>query len=149
MARTQYQEVMEAISAGNEALEQVAEVERDLSSAKGWGWFDLFSDGGLLTALVKHSKLDKAQEAMNRLNYTVNRFNSELSDIHISNNVGSITMSTGMQLADWFFDGLLVDSITLSRISDSQREVETLNNDIKHAMDRLYYLKGVLEKQGY
>ena len=149
MARTQYQEVMEAIAAGNEALEQVAEVERNLSSAKGWGWLDLFSDGGLLTALVKHSKLDKAQEAMNRLNYTVNRFNSELSDIHISNNVGSITMSTGMQLADWFFDGLLVDGLALSRIGDSQREVEALKNDIKHAMDRLYYLKGVLEKQGY
>lgn len=149
MEKTQYQEVLEAIAAGEEALAQVAEVEHNLSSAKGWGWFDLFSDSGLITSLIKHSKLDQAQEAMNRLNYTINRFNSELSDIHISNNVGAITMSTGMQLADWFFDGLLVDSITLSRISDSQREVEALKNDIKHAMDRLYYLKGVLEKQGY
>lgn len=149
MEKTQYQEVLEAISAGNEALRQVSEVERNLSSAKGWGWFDLFSDGGLLTALIKHSKLDQAQEAMNQLNYTVNRFNSELSDIHISNNVGQITMSTGMQLADWFFDGLLVDGITLSRIGDSQREVAELKNDIDHAMERLYYLKDILEKQGY
>ncbi|MCQ2565876.1 MAG: hypothetical protein MJ194_03390 [Clostridia bacterium] len=149
MGKTQYQEVMEAIAAGEEALSQVAEVERNLSSAKGWGWFDLFSDGGLLTALIKHSKLDKAQEAMNRLNYTINRFNSELSDIHISSNVGAITMSTGMQLADWFFDGLLVDGITLSRIGDSQREVADLKKDINHAMERLYYLKDLFEKQDY
>ena len=148
MAKTQYQEVMEAIAAGNAALNQVAEVEHYLSSAKGWGWFDLLSDGGLLTALIKHSKLDKAQQAMNQLNYTINRFNSELSDIHISNNVGQITMSTGMQLADWFFDGLLVDGITLSRIGDSQRQVAALREDINHAMERLYYLKKVLENQG-
>ena len=149
MGNTQYQEVLEAIGAGNEALSQIDEVERNLNSAKGWGWFDLLSDGGLLTALIKHSKLDKAQDAMNRLNFIINRFNSELSDIHISNNVGAITMDTGMQLADWFFDGLLVDGITLSRIGDSQREVADLKNDIRHAMDRLYYLKDVLEKQGY
>ncbi len=149
MEKTQYQEVLEAISAGNEALRQIEEVERNLSSAKGWGWFDLLSDGGLITALIKHSKLDSAQEAMNQLNGIINRFNSELSDIHISNNVGQLSMSTGMQLADWFFDGLLVDGITLSRIDDSQRQVAALKSDINHAMERLYYLKDILEKQNY
>ena len=148
MAYTQYQEVMEAIAAGNDALAQLDDVERELSRAKGWGWFDLFSKKSLLSSIIKHAKLDNAQEAMDELNETIRRFNRELSDIHISNNVGRISMSGGMRFADWFFDGLLVDGMTLSHIGDSQRECAALREDIEHAMDRLYELKRYLEANG-
>lgn len=146
--KTQLQEINEAIEAGYQVLEQLQIVEDNLRRAQGWGIVDMFSKGGFISALLKHSRLSDAEAAMNELTYRLNRFNSELSDIHISNNVGQITMGTGMQLADWFFDGLIVDVMALSRIGESQRQVADLRRQIENAMDRLFYLKNVVENQG-
>ena len=147
--KTQLEEVNEALAAGYYALRQISVVEGHLDSAKGWGYFDLFSRGGFLTSILKHSKLQDAENAMQQLAYTINRFNSELSDIKISNNVGQLTMSSGMQFADWFFDGLFVDAMTLSHIGESQRQVEDLRFQVQQAVDKLNTLKSALEGQNY
>jgi len=144
--KTQFEEVNEAIRAGEEALSLIESVEANLRSAKGWGIVDLFSKGGFLTSIIKHSKLSEAEDAMNELRYAINKFNSEIKDIHISENVGSISMGTGMQLADWFFDGILVDAFTLAHISESQEKLYELKSQVIEALNRLNYLKNTIEE---
>lgn len=147
--KTQLQEVNEAITAGEDALYQIGIVEAELDSAKTWGWIDIFSKGGFISAMVKHSRLSEAEDAMNSLRRTIDRFNSEISDIKIYDNVGAISMGTGMELADWLLDGTIIDAITLSRIGDSQRQVAQLRGQIESALQRLYSMRATLENRRY
>jgi len=59
----------EAIAAGNKALVSLRAAESDLHSAKNWGIVDLFG-GGLLTDIIKHSKMNNAQGHMEQAKLT-------------------------------------------------------------------------------
>ena len=62
----QLKELEEAISAGKRA-EQIADsILESLSSAEGWGTWDLLG-GGLIADMAKHSHLDEAQGLVERL----------------------------------------------------------------------------------
>ena len=56
-------EIHEAIAAGERALNSLYAVQDKLKSARGWGMIDLFG-GGLLTDMVKHSKMNDASRCM-------------------------------------------------------------------------------------
>ena len=58
-------EIREAIDAGNRALSALEEAARHLQAARGLGLWDMLG-GGFLSSLLKHSKMDDAQQAMNR-----------------------------------------------------------------------------------
>ena len=59
---SQERELGEASAAGQSALATADEILESLSSAEGWGTWDLIG-GGLIADLAKHSKLDEAQAA--------------------------------------------------------------------------------------
>ena len=54
-------ELQEAIQAGYDALSDISSIESALSSAEGWGTWDVFG-GGLISDLAKYSHLDDAQQ---------------------------------------------------------------------------------------
>ncbi|MCI5511825.1 MAG: hypothetical protein MR436_15650 [Eubacterium sp.] len=56
-------EIREAIAAGERALNSLYAAQDKLKSARGWGMIDLFG-GGLLTDMVKHSKMNDASRCM-------------------------------------------------------------------------------------
>ena len=56
-------EIREAIEAGNRALEALDEAMGHLKTARGLGVWDMLG-GGFLSSLLKHSKMDDAQQAM-------------------------------------------------------------------------------------
>ncbi len=139
--RSQLQEIEEAIGWGHEVLDQIGEVEDRLRSAKNWGWFDILTKGGFISALFKHGKLEEAHNAMIRLSSTIDRFNSEISDIRIYNDVSKITMGAGVQIADAFLDSILVDGLVQMKIGESQRELAELRIQTENALNRLYALR--------
>ena len=56
-------ETEEAIGAGQEAHRQAQQVLDSLRSARGWGIYDLLG-GGMLSGLMKHSRMDRAQQQL-------------------------------------------------------------------------------------
>ena len=64
MAYDYGKEKQEAIVAGQQALRSLRQAQDCLSSARNWGIYDLLG-GGLLSSLVKHSRMDKAQQCIN------------------------------------------------------------------------------------
>lgn len=54
-------ETDQAIQAGQAAHVQAQQALSTLRSAKGWGVYDLLG-GGLLSGLIKHSRMDKAEQ---------------------------------------------------------------------------------------
>lgn len=129
-------EINEAISAGERALSSLREAERYLDSASNWGVVDIFG-GNMLSGLMKHSKIEKATQAMDRAKYDLRAFQNELNDVH---DIADMNVNVGdfMTFADFFFDGVIVDFMVQSKINDARQRVK---DAIRRAEDILQQLR--------
>ena len=73
-------ERQEAIDAGNRALFSLRAAQGQLNSAKNWGVVDLLG-GGLITSMIKRSKMDDAQRYMEEAKRDLQTFSNELRDV--------------------------------------------------------------------
>ena len=131
----QLKELNEAISAGKSA-EQIADGILDsLSSAEGWGTWDLLG-GGLIADMAKHSHLDEAQGKVERLQGALRRFKTELTDVQIIADM-QVNIDGFLRFADYFFDGLFADWSVMNRISEAQGQVKKVKGQIKEVLGKL------------
>lgn len=131
----QLRELEEAISAGKRA-EQIANSIMDrLSSAEGWGTWDLFG-GGLIADMAKHSHLDEAQGQVERLQDALRRFKTELADVEIIADM-QVNIDGFLRFADYFFDGLFADWSVMNKISDAQGQVGRVKSQIGTVLSKL------------
>ena len=119
MSKTMTEEVREARTAGIRVLNSLRQAQRCLDSARGWGVLDILG-GGLITNLVKHSKLSDAQRCVDQARYDLDVFRRELADV----NVPDVQIDGFLSFADFFFDGFLVDFMVQSRINESRARLE-------------------------
>ena len=119
MSKTMAEEVREARTAGIRALNSLRQAQRFLDSARGWGVLDILG-GGLITNLVKHSKLSDAQRCVDQARYDLDVFRRELADV----NVPDVQIDGFLSFADFFFDGFLADFMVQSRIDESRARLE-------------------------
>ena len=131
----QSKELNEAISAGK-AAEQIADGILDsLSSAEGWGTWDLLG-GGLIADMAKHSHLDEAQGQVERLQRALRKFKTELTDVEIIADM-QINIDGFLRFADYFFDGLFADWSVMNRISEAQGQVKNVKGQIVSLLGKL------------
>lgn len=116
------QELQEAIIAGEKALESLILAREKLNSAKSWGLFDLFG-GGLLSSAIKHSKMDEAASYIEDAKQAMQIFQRELQDVNVPLDV-KMEVGGFLAFADFFFDGVIVDYIVQSKISDAKEQIE-------------------------
>ena len=121
MAYDVEKERQEALSAGRAALASLKRAQERLESAKSWGIYDLVG-GGLISSLIKHNRMDEAQEYIAEARRNLGRFEDELRDL---NNFRNINLDTRdfLGYADVIFDGLIADAIMQSRINDARAEI--------------------------
>lgn len=112
----------EAVLAGKRAKNSLKRALDALDSAKGWGIYDMLG-GGLISTLIKHSKMDKASDYIEDAKRDLEAFANELDDME---EYADIDLSTGdfWGFADWFFDGLLADWMMQDRINDARKQVK-------------------------
>ncbi len=135
---SQKREVQEAIRAGREALYTSDAILLSLGSAENWGTWDLIG-GGLMTDMIKHSKLDEAQNQVTTLQETLRRFKTELADIEIQADL-QVGVDGFMRFADVFFDGLFVDWAVMNKISNSKSQVQDTKAQIERVLNHLHSL---------
>ena len=132
---SQTRELQEAMAAGQDALSTADQILESLNSAEGWGTWDLVG-GGLLTDLMKHSRLDDAQDAVSHLQSQLRRFKTELADVTIRADF-QVNIDGFLRMADYFFDGIFADWAVLDRIQNSQAQVQETRNQIGRVLDYL------------
>ena len=93
----------EAIDAGERALLSLRAARGELQSAGNWGLLDLFG-GGMISGLVKHSKMGNAQKYMEEAKYNLQSFSRELQDVNMTHNL-NLNVGDFLSFADFFFDG--------------------------------------------
>ena len=139
-------ELQEAISAGNSAIADISAIQRDLSSAEGWGTWDLVG-GGLISDLAKHSHLDDAQRRVSALQRSLSRFRTELADVSVQADL-QVQVDGFLRFADYFFDGLFTDWAVLDRIHSAQSQVSRVEQSVRSIQNRLIMLRSqCLEKK--
>ena len=126
-------ELVEAVTAGDAALDALNLVDSDLAAAGDWGTLDLVG-GGLISGLAKHSKFDSAKAHAERAQRLLLAFSRELVDagerLDLSIDVGGFT-----KFADFFFDGLIADWVVQSKIRQSQEACRNATSQASAAVN--------------
>lgn len=131
-------ETDQAIQAGQAAHAQAQQALSTLRSAKGWGVYDLLG-GGLLSGLIKHSRMDKAEQEIAQLRRALDRFNRELHDVRCD---ATTELSAFWRVTDIVWDNFFSDWTALNQISEAKEQVERTDARI---LDILRQLQSVRE----
>ena len=130
-------ECREAIDAGNRALNSLKNAKACLDSARNWGIFDMLG-GGLLSGLMKRSKINDAQNLMNRARQDLQAFSRELGDVHMSGQL-DVEINDFIGFADLLWDNFLVDWMMQDRINNARSQVDEVIGRVEQIVGRLQY----------
>ena len=128
-------ERQEAIDAGNRALRSLRLAQKDLNSARGWGIYDMLG-GGMISSLIKHSKMNDAQSHMQQAKFDLESFSRELSDVSSHIDL-SFNVADFLSFADYFFDGFLADWFMQDRINTARSQVDDAIRRVEYILQRL------------
>lgn len=128
-------EIREAISSGECALDALKDARDNLKSAGGWGLFDLLG-GGLISGLMKHRKIEEANESLYGAKAALDHFRDELGDVR---DIQSLKVEIGdfLTFADFFFDGFFADIMVQSKIHEAQDNLDDAIAKVTTILKRL------------
>ena len=128
-------QVNQAIILTDQLISELDHAERQLSSARNWGFLDVLG-GGVIVDLIKHSKLNNAKNSMDRVNYLLQELKQALGGISMA---GDYSMNVGgfETFADFFFDSGIVDVYMTAKIMGSLNEVRNLKSRCYELKNRL------------
>ena len=132
-------QVNQALNLTNQLIGELDQAERQLSSARNWGFLDVLG-GGLITDLIKHTKLNNAKVAMDRVNYLLQELKRVLGGISMADDY-SMNVNGFLTFADFFFDSGIVDVYMTAKIMSSLNEVRNLKNRCYELRSRLTNIK--------
>lgn len=119
-------------------LPLIDQAESQFRGARNWGILDILG-GGTLVDIIKHTKLNKASNCMNQINYLLHDLQRELKDVVIPTDFQMNTASFAT-LADFMFDGILADVYMQSKIISSMEQIQELRRRLLVLQDRLNML---------
>lgn len=137
-------EINEAIEAGRDAQMRLRRIQETLRSAKGWGIYDLLG-GGLISGMMKRIRMEKAQQQIEELRGSLERFNSELKDVQVQCSA-SAELSEWLNITDLVFDDPLSDWLSLSKIKDAKAEIDRTEKEVAALLARLEGSRGKLRQ---
>lgn len=105
-----------------------------LKGARNWGIVDIFG-GGLVTNLIKHSKLDNASYSMGRVNELMHELKDKMNQS--SNADYRMNVSGLLTFADFVFDSGLVDVYVETKIISSLDQVKHLKSQMRDLKEKL------------
>jgi hypothetical protein len=128
-------EIDEAIQAGRTAMQALDDAERNISSARSFGVWDILG-GGFISSMMKHSKMDEAQRCMERAQYALQTFRKELSDIQMEADL-KVNSDGLTKFFDIWCDNFLVDLMVQSKIKEAQENIRQAKRNVQETINRL------------
>ena len=128
-------ELREAEEAGRQALFQLDGAIGHLEDAEGWGTWDVIG-GGLLSDVMKYSRLDDAQQQISQVGSALRRYRAELEDVARTVEF-DVKPDNFTQTVDIFFDNMFTDWAVLDRIRRSRDQMLDLESRVQSIQDGL------------
>lgn len=120
--RGQERELEEAITAGTAALRVANDMVQSLKHVEGLGMFERLGSS-FLTDMAKREVLDDAQKTVEQLQIQLQRFNKELADVKLRDNL-AVGMGRLLKFTDTYFENLLTVETPSDRMKESIRQVD-------------------------
>ncbi|MBQ8641009.1 MAG: hypothetical protein IJ480_02230 [Clostridia bacterium] len=137
--RERKREVDEAVTAGKRVQQLAVQIDKELEDAEGWGNWDAWGNGGLLTDVLKYDHLDKAGSMSQSLQKLLSDFHAELADVAVYADV-QVEIDEFTRFADFFWDGIFVDFAVLDKIRSARWKIQELDKELDHVMEDLHRL---------
>lgn len=118
----QERELREAIEAGTAALRVSNDMVLSLKHVEGLGLVERLG-AGFLTDMAKREVLDDAQKNVEQLQIQLQKFNKELADVKLRDNL-SVGMGKLLKFTDTYFENLLTVETPAERMKESIRQVD-------------------------
>lgn len=134
------QEIHEAINAADDALIALHNAQDSLEGAGNWGIWDMLG-GGFFSTMLKHSKIDQAQQELEEARSALRRFRRELADLDRSAEI-DLDMGDFLRFADFFFDGFIADWMVQSKIRKGQQQVRQAIRRVEDIRRQLWAMLG-------
>lgn len=118
----QERELEEAIAAGTAALRVANDVVLSLKHMEGLGLIDRLGST-FLADMAKREVLDDVQKNVEQLQIQLQKFNKELADVKLRDNL-AVGMGKLLKFTDTYFDNLLTVKTPADRVKESIRKVD-------------------------
>ena len=123
-----------AIRAANDGLAHLERAADLLDDASRWGVVDMLG-GSFATTLLKHRKIDDAQDEVDAAKRALQLFVGQIDGIE---GVGlNVELGGVLQFFDLFCDNVINDLFAQRRIKDSQRRVDEAIREVRRVRDQL------------
>lgn len=119
----QEKELLEAKRALLDTMTRVKAAQKAFKSAKNWGIYDTFFDGGLFASMIKRGKIREANQALEKIRQSLIKAEKELGDVHLS--IRGVKDRGSDQVLDIYFDNIFTDL----RV---QGEIKAAINNLDH-----------------
>lgn len=122
------EEISQALNVSEKLLAICDEVISYLESAQNWGIYDMLG-GKFIATHLKHQEIDNAAHSLNKLNFILDQYNKELSELKNTTSI-SLKIDSFTYTMDYFFDNFFTDSLVQSKINDALNSVNQLKSKI-------------------
>lgn len=137
--RRELLEIKEAQAACSAAIGSLRVALDRIGSARSWGTYDTWFGGGFFSSLIKHDRIDDAEQAMHQVDAALDRLRRELADVGVDGAaVGDVGVSALARSLDVWFDNFFTDVGVQSRLKDADQrlsEVGGLLVDVSDALE--------------
>ncbi len=141
-------EIESSISLGRAALKTIGQMGKSLDSARRWASYDVWSDGGLITDVMKYKNVQEGDRLSSTLMREVSRYNKSLSKLEsIQHELNYTKISTTQKVIDIGFDNLFTNLSVRSKIRNNEYEVQELEKKISRKQDQLRTLLAANKKE--
>lgn len=121
-------DVQVAREAGQRALASLREAQDALDSARNWGFVDILG-GGLITSLVKHSRMNDATDAVERAQADLESFARALRGVSGLTGV-RLERDGVLEAFDVLLDNSISDLFVQSHIEDARGQVRAATSRV-------------------
>lgn len=124
--------IKEVYEVGKKLIREVSYAKDELKNAKNWGILDIVG-GDMMSSIVKHNKIKKANDKFYKIKELISSFNKELGDIKLNN----ISFSTITVTLDLFLDNIFTDISVQNKINDALNSIEEVKIKVERVMNEL------------
>lgn len=111
-------ELAEAHAAGSRARDRLLHADDLLGRAGGWSDWDTFGGGGMVTDMMKYSRIDEATAQLRLADEALRSFSRELADVRMAA-VQGVEVGEMTRFFDVWFDNIFSDWAVRDRIRDA------------------------------
>lgn len=143
--RQEEKEIDEALGVGEQVMGKLQNACDLLHNAHTWGTIDMFG-GGFMSAVIKHSHLNNAQQVIADIENDISRFQKELKDVQ-DVVIQHVDMSMGNVVMDYAFDNFFTDYLIRAQIDEVHASLEQLQHKVYEICSKLEAQKKQAEKE--